>query len=48
MKKYNIEIRDEVYYEGIEANSRDEAVEIALEWFGERWPDIWTEEVKED
>lgn len=43
MLKWRVSIRDGVDYEYIEAKTAEEAIEIALEWFSERWPDIHVE-----
>ena len=39
MPKFYLDIRDSVEYT-IEANTPEEAIEIALEWWSERTPDI--------
>ena len=39
-KKYNVFIYDSTTYQEIEANSEEEAREIALEWWNERMPFI--------
>lgn len=55
MPKFNIEISDNVYYPEIEANTPEEAILAALQWWLEREPDIrcdeadiHCEEVQED
>lgn len=44
MPKFNIEISDNAYYPDIEANTPEEAILAALEWWIERDPDIRCEE----
>ena len=39
-KKYNVFIYDATTYQEIEADSEEEAREIALEWWNERMPTI--------
>ena len=39
-KKYNVFIYDSTTYQEIEADSEEEAREIALEWWNERMPFI--------
>lgn len=48
MKKWNIEISDSAYYPGVEANSADEALLKAWEWFVEREPRIILTPVNEE
>lgn len=51
MKKWNVKITDSTYYDDIEAETEQEAIDMALEWWGEkwpRWPDVFVEEVEED
>ena len=47
MPKFYLDIRDSVEYT-IEANTPEEAIEIALEWWGERTPDIIHVEEEEE
>ena len=46
-KFYEVEITDAALYTEIEANSPEEAIQIALEWWIERKPKIVCEEVNE-
>lgn len=39
-KKYNVFIYDATTYQEIEADSEEQAIEIALEWWNERIPTI--------
>ena len=39
-KKYNIFIYDAVTYQAIKADSEEQAIEIALEWWKEQMPTI--------
>ena len=46
--KWNIGIRDDVEYPNIEADSEEEAVEIALDCCAERMPQIfWVDKEEE-
>lgn len=47
MKKWSIDIKDETNYI-IEAETQEEAVEKALDFWIEREPDIYAEEIEED
>ena len=49
-KKYNVFIYDATTYQDIEADSEEEAIEIALEWWNERMPTItcFSSEEKEE
>lgn len=48
MKKWDICLRDVTEYE-IEAETKEEAVEIALDYWVERLPEIlWCDEIKEE
>lgn len=40
-KKYNVFIYDATTYQEIEADSEEQAIEIALEWWNERIPTIF-------
>lgn len=44
MKKFNISLKDFVQYEQIEANTKEEAIQQALEWWIERTPQMVIEE----
>ena len=47
--KWNIGIRDDVEYPNIEADTKEEAVEIALDWWAERMPQIlWVDKEEEE
>lgn len=46
MPKWSIDIRDEAIY-FIEAETKEEAVEKALDFWIEREPDIYAEELEE-
>lgn len=46
-KFYEVEITDAALYTEIEADSPEEAIQIALEWWIERKPKIICEEVNE-
>ena len=39
-KKYNVFIYDSTTYQEIEADSEEQAIEIALEWWKEQMPTI--------
>lgn len=42
---WNVGLRDDVEYPNIEAETREEAIEIALEWWSQRDPDVlWCDE----
>ena len=47
MKKFNISLKDFVQYEQIEANTKEEAIQQALEWWIERTPQMVIEESKD-
>ena len=47
MKKWYIYLRDATAYP-IEAKTKEEAIEKALDFWIEREPDIYAEEIKED
>ena len=47
MPKWSIDMRDEVIY-FIEAETREEAIEKALDFWIEREPDIYAEEIEAD
>ena len=48
-KKYDVVIdAPQVLYPGIEANSEEEAIQIALEWFMEYIPDVTCGPAEED
>ena len=47
-KLYNVEISDNAWYPEIEADTPEEAIQVALEWWLERQPDIHCEETQED
>lgn len=40
MKTWEVEVFDSTVYVGIEANTAEEAKQIAWEWFQERKPDF--------
>ena len=46
MKKFYVMIRDSVDYE-VEAETESDAIEKALEWWTERWPDIFVDDDEE-
>ena len=48
MKKFNVEIWGKAYYPEIEAETVEEAKNIAWDWFLERTPQFLVEEVKEN
>ena len=48
MPHYTVHIRDDVFYMGVEAESKDEARLRALDWFDERIPIIDLEEELEE
>ena len=48
MPKFNIEISDNAYYPDIEAETEEEALYKAIQWWCEREPDIRCEEVNEN
>ena len=48
MPRFNIEISDNAYYPDVEAETEEEAIYIALEWWIERKPTIFCEEVTEN
>lgn len=43
MKKFNIEISDSAFYPAIEAESKEQAIRMAEEWFSERCPKVTVE-----
>ena len=45
-KRYSISIEDFIHYD-LEADSEEEAIEIALEYWAEREPDVYVEEDEE-
>ena len=47
MKKFDVSIKADTLYYGIEAETEQEAIERALEWFLEYEPDICCMESKE-
>ena len=48
MPKFNIEISDNADYPEIEAETEEEALYKAIQWWCEREPDIHCEEAQED
>lgn len=46
MKKFYVMIRDSVDYE-VEAETEEDAIESALEWWAERNPDIFVDNDEE-
>ena len=44
MKEFNVFISDSVQYGKIEANTKEEAIAAALDWWMERQPNIIVEE----
>lgn len=44
---WNVEISDSVFYPEIEADTEDEAIDIAYNWFHERIHEVFIEQVKE-
>ena len=44
MPRYCVDLRDTVSYDGIEADTKEEAIEMALDWWSNRTPDINCEE----
>ena len=47
-KMFNVEISDNAWYPEIEAETKEEAIQNALEWWLERQPEIRCEEVIEN
>ena len=47
-KLYNVEISDNAWYPEIEAETEEEAIMIAMNWWLERQPEIKCEEVTEN
>ena len=47
-KMFNVEITDNAWYPEIEAETEEEAIMIAMDWWLERQPDIRCEEVTEN
>lgn len=47
-KLWNVDITDAATYFDVEAETKEEAILIALGWFSERQPTIFCEEVTED
>lgn len=43
---FNVHLSDDVWYESIEADDEEEAIDTALEWFAEREPNIKTETIE--
>ena len=48
MKKFDVNIKVDTWYCAIEAETEQEAIEIALEWFLEYQPEVYCEESEED
>ena len=48
MGRWNIQISAETYYPEVEAETQEEAILKALDWFIEYEPDIICEEVEEE
>ena len=48
MKKFDVNIKANTWYCAIEADTEQEAIEIALEWFLEYKPDVYCAESEED
>ena len=48
MAKYSIVVSDHAWYPEIEAESKEQAKQIAWEWFIQREPDFEVEEFEED
>lgn len=44
--KWNIEISDSAYYPDIEADTEEQAIDIAYEWFHNRYHDINIEKIE--
>ena len=47
-KLWNVDITDAATYFDVEAETKEEAILIALGWFSERQPTIFCEEVTEN
>ena len=47
MKEWVVDVRDNTFY-FIKAETKEEAIEKALDFWFEREPDIYAEEIKED
>lgn len=48
MKKFDVNIKADTWYCAIEAETEQEAIERALEWFLEYEPDVYCIESKEE
>ena len=48
MKKFDVNIKADTWYCAIEADTEQEAIERALEWFLEYGPDVYCIESKEE
>ena len=48
MKKFEVILSDFADYGIIEAETKEEAIEMALDWWSERMPDITAEEYDEN
>ena len=48
MKKFDVNIKADTWYCAIEAETEQEAIERALEWFLEYQPEVYCEESEED
>lgn len=46
--KYTVMIRDAAFYDGVEADSIDEAINWAYNWFHEREHTVFVEPVEEE
>lgn len=43
---YSVEIWDKAFYPCVEADSPEQAEEIAVEWFAERWPATMVQQIQ--
>ena len=48
MKKFDVNIKVDTWYCAIEAETEQEAIERALEWFLEYEPEVYCEESEKD
>ena len=48
LKKYNVFVKLDAYYENVEGESEEEVINKAIEWFQECEPYVEVEEIEED
>ncbi len=48
MKKYNVFVKLDAYYENVKGRDEEDAIEKAIEWFQECEPEVEVIEVEDD